>query len=100
MTQTEAQTDTSIASVIQLSARRARNSGLWAALASQVSTSAAGSGLAGPTRPGQPISSTETSEIVLSDSPRSTMPVPVTDLSNVVGMFEYRAEHAVPITAA
>ena len=49
-------TDASIARVIHLSARRARNSGLWAALASQVNTSAAGSGLAGSSRPGQPIS--------------------------------------------
>ncbi len=74
MTLTAAQTDTSIANVIQLSARRARNSGLWAALASQVSTSAAGSGLAGPSRPGQPI-------------------------SNVIGMFDYRPERAVPLDA-
>ena len=49
-------TDDSVARVIHLSARRARNSGLWAALASQVNTSAAGSGLAGSSRPGQPIS--------------------------------------------
>ncbi len=75
MTMTAEQTDTSIASVIHLSARRARNSGLWAALASQVSTSAAGSGLVGPSRPDQPI-------------------------SNVVGMFDYRPERAVPLPAA
>jgi len=85
MTMTAAQTDISIASVIQLSARRARNSGLWAALASQVNTSAAGSGLAGSTRPGQPI---------------SNQPISNQLTSNVVGMFDYRPERAVPLPAA
>lgn len=64
-----------------LSFGKATDNGLWTAMASKVSGSAAGSGLAG-LRPGQPISAEE-------------RPVRLTALDG--GMFGYEPEHAVPL---